>query len=258
MESDLLKKAIPVLEFLAGTESDTDQRVRTDKLIVRYVQQLRINEGISAGGSSSGAAPVQLFGQKLNGSPLVVVLHNDSARLVSPLQRRLEEQATESLADAIRGLPHDTPVNFLRSGRVDPEKSRPLFDRPRVADASTKRKALEWLYQRPESSLRNQDGLPLADVIEQLVKDLDETALVVLVSLGSHRYFPVPQSALEKVAGSSSCPRIFVVARKKNLLLAQIVAASKGSAVILKGSGGPFGARNIVVEPWDVSVKESN
>ncbi len=247
VEQNLLQDAIPVLEAIAKTQSDVEKRERADQLLVRFVRQAKINEGIA---ESHATGPAKLYGMPLDGLPIQVVW--DVGRLggVDFARARIEDHVRESLGDSLRALPSDTEFNFLWSGHINEEEANPLFERPQVADASAKQKGLGWLGKKAHGSIEETQSLGM--VIERLTRDGNEKGLVIVVALNDD--LTLPQSTIDFVLRAKSRPRFNVIATKKQQQLAQLAAASNGSAVLLRAEGGFLGNDDINVEPWDVSV----
>lgn len=252
MRSSFLRDLLPTLELLAQTDSDSGRREDANTLLVRFVRQLRINEGGEV--SQSGThQPLEFCNVQLKGSPIVVVWQLASIGGVDPAQIRIEKYVRESLSDVIRGMPADTKFNFEWSGHVNKDKASSLFEQPQPATNDARKKGLDWLSQKTPGWI--DESLPLGEVIERLTNELDDKAMVIVVSLDED--LRIQPSTIDFVQQAPSVPRICVVATKKEQSLARLVEIADGAGVTLKAEGGFLGTDNVVIEKWDVSSEQA-
>ncbi|WP_417385384.1 protein kinase domain-containing protein [Gimesia sp.] len=246
MEPAVIQNALPVLERITSIETDATKREQADKLLVRFVRQVRVNEGLPA---TSDDKPYNFYGQPLAGSPILVVWHVGELGGFDIARNRIEDHVRESLGDAVRALPGDTLFNFLWAGYVNEEKAQSLFEGPRAADTIAKQKGLGWLSQKAPSAF--EETRPLGKVIKTITQDGSEHGFVVIIALNED--VSVPQDTINFLLRSRSPPRFLVVTTDKHKQLAQLAAASNGVVILLKAEGGFLGSDNVVAEPWDVS-----
>lgn len=250
MRSHFLRNLIPTLDLLAKTDPGAERRRDANALLVRFVRQVRINEGGEVSESAT-QGPLEFCDLELQGSPVVVVWHVASIGGFDPAQIRIEKYIRESLSDVVRGMPADTQFNFEWAGHVNKDLS--LFENPQSATNEAKKKGLDWLSQRAPGGI--DESLPIGEVIERLTNDLDQKATVIVVSLDED--LRIQQSTIDFVQRAQSTPRICVVATKKDRSLSQLAAAANGAAVTLKAEGGISGWDNVVIETWDLSAEKA-
>lgn len=251
MQTEFLEQAIPVLERLAQTDTDPKQRQEADTLLVRFVQQLRINEGVPSDIAPGEERPAELYGLKLDGSPVIFVWHLGDLSDFDMSGNRIEEDARNAVSDVLRALPGDVSFNFRWAGFVDEEKAAPLFGQPQPADSSAKQEGLKWLAQKQPGHI--EETVKLDATVESLIDEFDSEAIVVLLVLDNGGR--IKQGTVDKAAESEASPRFFVISQRKNAMLGSLAAASHGAAVRLKAKGGFLGTDKVVAEPWDLNAE---
>ncbi|HRX83338.1 MAG TPA: hypothetical protein P5307_29945, partial [Pirellulaceae bacterium] len=144
-EQGVIQDAVPVLETIAKTETDIRKRELADNLLVRFIRQARINEGLPTQGEVGDGSPPSLYGMHLEGSPIIVVRHLGDIIEFDTSQMHIEKRVNEAIGDLLRSLPDGVRFNLHWAGHVNEQEAKPLFDEPQSADATGKQRGFAWL-----------------------------------------------------------------------------------------------------------------
>ena len=145
VDNALLADAITVLELASKTEADPEKRELANRLLVRFVRQARINEGLPSDVGSDDSGSAQIYEMKLDGSPIVLVQYIGDITDIDISKMAVEKDVKESLGDLMRSLPSNVRFNCCWAGHIDEDAEKTLFDEPQAADVAAKQKGLAWL-----------------------------------------------------------------------------------------------------------------
>lgn len=254
VDGTFLGEAVPVLEALAQTETDVERRERADQMLVRYVRQARINEGLPTEEGVGKGNPPTLYGLPLDGSPVVFVRCLGDITNIDMAKMRIEKGTNEAVGDFLRAMPSNVRFNLHWAGHVDEEKATPLFDEPQLADATSKQKGLAWLGQKEPGHI--DETRPVGELVESLASKMNDKAILVLLLLDKSVRFK--QETIDAISKLESCPRVVIVSRKQNDLLKHLAVVTKGGGVTLKAKGGFLGTDNIEADVWDLLPAEES
>ncbi len=240
-----LKGALPALESISQLDVDSQRRIEASEQLIRWTQQLRLNEGQSRSPVDAGHAP-ELFGSRLDGSPVIVCWYTKDPGDLDVETFTTIRHMHVALGDVLRELPTTTKFNFLRTGYVSGEAFQSLFDTPRLADKDSKLKGMRW-FERAELP-HVEEPQSLEFVVSKLLKEFGKDAALVLVVFDHAA--PVPQKLLDALAKSKSVPQVHIVTSKKHEGLGRLAAACGGHVTVLRTDEDSLGIEKIVVERW--------
>lgn len=252
VDQNLLRDAIPVLEAIAKTQSDVDKRECADQLLIRFVQQARINEGLLTESDVGKGKPPTLYGLSLDGSPVVFIRYLDDITDIDMAKMRIEKSTNEAVGDVLRAMPSDVRFNLHWAGHVNEEKGTSLFDEPQLADAAGKQKGLVWLGQKKPGYI--DETRPLGELIESFASQMNEKATLVLLLFDKN--VRIKQETIDAISKLETRPRVIVVSRERNHLLEKLASISNGGGVTLKASGGFLDADSIEADVWGLPSAE--
>lgn len=249
MKAEILREAIPVLEFLSESGTNPDHRSDANTILVRFVQHLRIDEDIQ-NGAPAKKGPLDFCGLQLSGSQIIFVWQVPRHRgATSVYYRRVEKSVRTSLADAVRIMHNQTYFNIQWAGHVKKDKLYSVFTTCEPATNEAKKKGLDWLYQK--AHLSYEESIPIEKEIERLADEFDDKTDVVLIALDKDP--ELAQNTVDFVSRGKPIPRFYVVSSKKHPTFVELVSTSKGEGVTLKTEGGLIDTNNVEIERWSTT-----
>jgi len=219
--------------------------------LLRFVRQVKINEGQPVNENGAKARPVSFCSIRLEGSPIVFVWYV-YGRAYPPGEFEIDEFLLQAMSDTVRSIQGKTKFNVLWVGGLGSKQGPRLFQEPQAATASNKQHALSTLCEEPDGSSVRSYHRPLGDAVEQLVRQMGSHGQVVLIiPHGDESDVRLKQSTIDLVTRAKGAPKFHVVSFVKVTSLGRLAATSGGSAVLLKLENPIFG--KVELEPWDVS-----
>ena len=130
-DTSFLKEAVPILELLAKTETDPEKRELANKTLLRFVRQVKINEGQPVNKNGAKARPVSFTSLRLVGSPIVFVwyVHGGTS---PPGEFKIDEFLLRAMSDTVRSIHVKTKFNVLWVGGLGSKQSPRLFQAPQA------------------------------------------------------------------------------------------------------------------------------
>jgi serine/threonine protein kinase len=248
-DTDFLKRCTVPLERFAKTLTAADRRDTANRTLIRFLQQIRINEGKNQVGEKFPGAEITFCTIALQGPTILFCVDAGGGLIMPPGDPRFFIQS--ELTDAIRAMTPANKFDIRMYGRVRGERSA-LFDEFRQADAQSQKTAIGFASNN-RSDFHSGHGTTLQSALDaaisqwpELQKDGGDICLVCLKHGMAKQLLADEADALVKRLGTNV--RVHLIADERLPQLATLPRKTRGKAVLLE-KGSHF---SVKPSPWNL------